>query len=379
LRALKNRRRGTVVESRERRKTVPGWPGYVRRQRNGTWVFIIERMMRGRRFHVSTGATTITAARAQLERFQADPTNYDPRGSEAAGTLRLTDELIAEWEAFSLAKGNGGPYTRDHGRKLLMWALRLNGADLRKLTLQRLRACLEGLGARKHRIIALKSFFTWLRTEKGLLTTAQDATLDLPVPQSSPEKHRRRKVVAWQLVERLLAHWSERAEAERWCPRRRDDRLQPGDDAQRRRDCLLLLTATGWHVTELLRFIRGGEVVRQAKGDAQAVLVVRHKGGELTRTPVVHREHLDAAERLRAAGHAPRNIEKKHRAACVAAGVPPFGLGVMRHSVATWAHEAGAAPELIAQFLGHKDARTTKRFYIDLAVPTNVIPLRRVH
>jgi hypothetical protein len=32
----------------------------------------------------------------------------------------------------------------------------------------------------------------------------------------------------------------------------------------------------------------------------------------------------------------------------------------------------------VARFLGHKDKRTTERFYVDVAVPTNVIPLRRV-
>lgn len=361
-----------------KRRRVPGWPGYLHRQKNGLELFIIERMIGGQRYHVSTGAHSMTAAKAQLERFEADPANYDPRGAADVGLLRLTDRLIEEWESFSIAKGNGRAYTRDHGRKLAAWMLHLGGTDLRKLTLRHLREGLQGLGASKHRIIAIKSFYTWLRTEKGLVTTAQDATLDLPVPQGSPEKHRRRKSVPWQHVEQVLAHLAERALSERWRPRWRDDRIEPAADTDRRRDCLLLLTATGWHVTELLRFIRGGEVVRQAKGDAQAVLVVRHKGGELTRTPIEHREHLDAAERLRAAGAAPRYLEKQHAIACDDAGVPRFGLGVMRHSVATWAVEAGALPEAVSHFLGHKDPRTTKRFYIDVAAPTNVIPLRRV-
>jgi site-specific recombinase XerD len=360
------------------RRTVPGWPGNVHRQKNGLDLFIIERKVRGRRYHVSTGAHTLTAALKQLERFEASPAEYDPRGGDGE-RLELTAKLIDEWKAHQLAKGNTRVYVRDQARKMGAWLLKLNSADLRKLTLRHLREGLQGLSARKHRIIAIKSFFAWLRTEKGLITTAQDATLDLKVPQASPEKHRRRKVVPWQDVEAVLAHLTATAAAEAWRPRARDDRLEPGEDLRRRRDCLLLLTATGWHVTELQRFIRGGELLRQASGDVLAVLVVRHKGGELARTPIVHREHLEAAERLRAAGKAPRNLEKQHRAACLAADVPVFGLGVMRHSVATWAVEAGATPEAVARFLGHKDSRTTKRFYVDVAVPTNVIPLRRIH
>jgi len=359
------------------RRRVPGWPGYIHRQKNGLDLFIIERKVRGRRYHVSTGAHTLTAAKAQLERFEIDPAGYRPDGVDSE-RLQLTDELVEEWEAFSIAKGNGRVYTRDHGRKLLRWALALNGADLRKLTLRQLREGLQGLSARKHRIIALKSFFTWLRTEKGLLTTAQDATLDLKVPQASPEKHRRRKVVPWEHVEKVLEHLRGKASAAATRQPGPYDKLEPGADAARRADCLLLLTATGWHVTELERFIRGGELLRQAGGDVLAVLVVRHKGGELARTPITHREHLEAAERLRASGEVPRNLQKEHVAACIVAGVPPFGLGVMRHSVATWAVEAGAAPEAVARFLGHKDKRTTERFYVDVAVPTNVIPLRRV-
>jgi integrase len=365
------------VGSELRRKRLPGWPGYLSLQDDGRWTFVIEKQIEGTRYHVSTRCHALKPALKQLEAFEANPSAYDARGHDAE-RLVLTDKLIEEWEAFSTAKGNGRKYTRDHGRKLAVWMLKLNGADLRKLTLRQLREALTGLSARKHRIIAIKSFFTWLRTEKGLLTTAQDASLDLLVPQSSPEKHRRRKVVPWQHVEKVLAHLEAEAEKDRARVREAFDKLEPGLDAQRRRDCLLLLTATGWHVTELERFIRGGEVLRQASGDVLAVLVVRHKGGELARTPLSHREHLDAAERLRASGEVPRHLQKEHVATCVSAGVPSFGLGVMRHSVATWAVEAGAAPEAVARFLGHKDRRTTEKFYIDVAVPTNVIPLRRV-
>ncbi len=359
------------------RRTVPGWPGYIHRQANGLDLFIIEKMIRGRRYHVSTGASTITAAKVQLDRFQANPTIYDPRGGDG-DRLLITAKLVAEWKAFQFAKGNSGRYVRDQARKLAKWTEKLAGADLREITLRNLKEGLRGLPARKHHIIALKSFCTWLRTEKGLLTTAQDASLDLKVPQASPEKHRRRKVVPWDNVEKLLAWLDAQAIEDAKRERLPTDKLEPGEDLRRRRDCLLLLTATGWHVTELERFIRGGEVLRQASGDVIAVLVVKHKGGELARTPITHREHLEAAERLRKSECVPRNLQKEHVVACRAAGIPSFGLGVMRHSVATWAVEAGASPAAVSQFLGHKDPRTTSKFYIDLRVPSNVIPLKRV-
>lgn len=358
------------------RRRVPGWPGYIHRQKNGLDLFIIERKIRGRRYHVSTGAHTITAAKAQLERFESDPAGYRPDG--AGDRLQLTAQLVIDWTTFQHAKGNTGKYVRDHARKMATWAERLAGADLRKLTLKQLRDGLAGLSAQKHRIIAIKAFFSWLRTEKGLVTTAQDATLDLKVPQSDPAKWKKRKAVPWQHVEKLLAHMQAAVEAETGRELAATDKVHPGEDARRRRDVLLLLTATAWHVTELRRFIRSGEIVRQASGEVLAVLVTMHKGKEPTRMPVVHREHLEAADRLRMYGKIPRWLERTHYEFCDAAGVPRFGLGVMRHSVATWAVEAKEHPERVAAFLQHKDPRTTKRFYIDVAVPTNVIPLRRV-
>lgn len=42
--------------------------------------------------------------------------------------------------------------------------------------------------AKKARIIALKSFFSFLREEEAVLTSARKATLDLKVPQARPGK-----------------------------------------------------------------------------------------------------------------------------------------------------------------------------------------------
>lgn len=328
--------------------------GYVHQGSEGLPTFIIERRVRGHRFHVSTRCHTERAALKQLERFEADPFGYQPEGEAADGPLLMTAELISEHDDWQRAR-NTPQHAAAVARYLADWQEDLAGRDLRRLTLRdALKPALDRrVTCRGHRIAAIKVFFSWLRRERGLLTSAQDATLDLAVPQTEPEKRKRRKAVAWQHVEAAL-----------------------GKLTGPHRDCLLLLTATGWHVTELERFCRGGEVVPQAGGEVLASLVVRHKGGDLTRTPITHLEHLEAAQRLRAAGVVPRRLNAKVREACRAAEVAEFTLGVMRHSVATWAAEAGASADVISQFLGHKDRRTTARFYIDLAVPTNVIPLR---
>jgi integrase len=333
------------------------WPGgYVHRQKDGQPLFIIERRVRGRRFHVSTRCHSLRAAMKQLERFEADPLGYAPEGEEREQGLVLTAQLVQEFHAWQLAKGNTRRHANDMAHRLADWVEDFGGKDLRQLSLRDdIKPALQRRPTnRAHRIIALKAFFSWLRKEKHLLTSAQDATLDLPVPQARPEKHRRRKAVELETV---------RAAAEGLAPAYRD--------------MLTVLAGTGWHVTELERFVRHpeSELVYARRGDTLAVLVTRHKSGGHTRTPVNDGEVLAAAERLRARGELPRKPNEALKAACRAAGVAPFTFGVMRHTVATWAVEHGALPSQVAEFLDHKDKSTTKRFYQDVAVPTVQVPL----
>jgi integrase len=207
--------------------------------------------------------------------------------------------------------------------------------------------------ATQHRIIAIKAFCSWLREHKFLLERRDDATLDLAVPQAVPEKHKRRKAVEVNRVRAALKH------------------LAPAY-----RDCLLLLAHTGWHVSELERFVRDADAsVTEGRGAVLGVLQVRHKIGHTTRTPVVDKAVLEAAKRLRDRGELPRRLNQTIAAACVAAGVETFTAGVMRHSVATWAIEQGTQAEVVAEFLGHQSKSTTLRFYADVGVPTLPIKL----
>lgn len=331
----------------------------MHRQRDGQPLFIIARTIEGKRFHVSTRAHNLTAAMKQLERFEADPWNYSPAGVEAEPPLVLTRQLILEHRQWSLTiKGNTTHHANDVAHRLGEWGRALGQRDLRKLSLRHdIKPALDRWEtSRRHRIIALKSFFAWLRKEKHLLVSAQDPTLDLPVPQATPEKARRRKVVE---PARVRAAW----------------RCLKGRYA----DMLEVLAATGMHVSELERFIRQDEAHLVHGKKPLAVLVTRHKTGVLTRIPLNDPAHVRAAERLKKGGTVPRWFRLHLKAACEKAGVEPFTPGVLRHSVATHAVASGATPDEVAAFLHHRDKRTTEKFYIDVAAPKLQVPVMRMH
>jgi integrase len=348
--------------------------GYVSVGKGGRRTYFIERSVRGERFHVSTRCHTTQGAMAQLKRFEGDPRNYTPEGVEVADTsLRMTTELLLEFRTWSIdTRGNTRKHANEMYNRLVEWLEDLKGKDLRRLTLggDLLPAIDRRLTCRPHRIIAIKSFFKWLRTKAALVTHAEDATLDLPVPQSVPEKWKRRKAVGFDVVQAAMS------------------RLGEGYQ-----DALWVLTGTGWHVTELCRFVRQpeSEIVlipakpgeldetTDAKGNrvrrTLAVLRTKHKNKERTRTPIQDAGVLAAAQRAKARGTVPRYLNRALSAACLAAEVPAFGYGVMRHSVATWALENGASPDDVSKFLQHKDRRTTERFYADVAAPTPRVDL----
>jgi site-specific recombinase XerD len=336
-----------------KRETIPGWPGYVHRKRDGAPLFIIEKMVGGRRFHVSTRASNITAATEQLKRFESNPEAYSPSG-DIGRPVRLTGQMLTDFRAWQRdVKGVTAKHAFYVAKYLADWGDDIGNRDLRALAPHELREMVGRRTARAHRIAALKVFFAWLRQERGLLRHHQDATLDLKVPQSTPEKHRRRKVLDIAAVEAILPHLKGPSRA-----------------------CVVVLAATGWHVTELDRFARRGELLDDTAG---AVAVTPHKSGDLHRTLLKHESHVEAAREVRANGCVPSRLRSEIRDANAAAKLPRerwVTPGVFRHSVATWAVEDGASLEDVARFLGHKDPRTTRRFYVDMRTPSGSIPLR---
>lgn len=336
--------------------------GYIHAQANGRPLFIIERKINGKRYHLSTRCHTERAALRQLERFEGDPDGYTPGGDAAEEPVRLDAAAQLEYRDYLKAKSSSGPAVTDRMRMLKHWMVDLGGLDLRTMSLRDhvMPALTKRTTSRPARIIALKAFMGWLRKERHVLTSAQDCTVDLPVPQAVPEKWKRRKALDRA---RALAAF---------------EKLEGPQ-----RDCLAVMIATGWHYTELARFVRAAESeiiypINQKDG-VLAVLATKHKNGEMTRTPLVHPEHVTAAEKLRKRRKMPKQrLNDALREACRLAEVPPFTAGVMRHSVGTWAVEDGALASAVSEFLNHKDARTTKRFYLDVVVPTTSVPVLRL-
>lgn len=326
------------------------WPGGFVRQTTRGPVYVIEREVMGVRFKVSTRTHTLKAAMAHLEAFEKDPARYSPTGALADRPLYATAEMVLEYRAHLLEKKRSWKHCNDTTHRLNEWLEFLEKRNLKSLAVADIKAEVARRRTSKGaRIAALKAFFGWLRKERGLLKHAEDITLDIRSVQAAPENRRRSKVVELERVAAVLPH------------------LQP-----ELRDVMLLLCATGWHFTEVQRFVkdRTSEVVETGAVAVVAVLITRHKGGGETRTPVGDVDTLAAAKRLKARGQFPRWAYRKLAVACAKAGVQPFTWGNFRHTVATYAVQKGATVPQASEFLSHKSPRTTARWYVDLKIPT---------
>lgn len=369
-------------------KRVGGWAGgYKLQTAGGDVVFYIEKRIDGVSFHVSTRCTSEEAARVHFRRFMKNPTAYSPSGAAPAlegDAVTLDAALILKYREYQLSDANGetpvSPAWADEMEaRLKDWLERLGSTrDLRTLSLHKdLKPALASWPTmRGARIKAIKGLFRWLKEETGKIEPGQDPTVALKVPQVAPEKWKRRKAMKLEHVRAVLTELE-----------------------QPTRDVLHLQSATGWHLSEVRRLVKEGELLDPPKGHAtvKGVLIVRHKSGETARTSLSHAEHVETARRLLALRDKPtgkngkakglpdrtwlakqmRRAIEKANAKLIASGsedrVPSFGLGVIRHSFATWAYESGTPVEVLAEFLGHKSKATTKRFYVDLGVPQALV------
>ena len=336
--------------------------GYVSLSPRGRKTFIIERRVSGEKFHISTRCHELRAALSHLDRFEKNPRAYRPQGSESDGALRVTAGLLAEFSDWHRTeRDNTAKYVSATGRYLEHWLEDLGGADWRQLSAHRhLKPALEerGPGERAPRIAALKIFFKWLRREKGFVTAAQDPTLDISVPQSSPAKLRERQVVDYATVASVL-------------------RALVG----RERDFLLVKAATGAHATEIRRLARGDnarlDVLAVPVEYAPTVIAVarfRHKSKRVVSHPIETRQLLEAIQRLQKDCPPERVVNESIRGICEALNLAPFTLGKMRHSFGTWHAEKGVEKQAIADGLHHLSPDTTESFYIDVMVPRPALP-----
>ncbi len=333
---------------------------------DGTTTFYIRRQVNGRRYVVSTGATTRRSALAQLERFEKDPEAYQPGGEVVREPVYLTNKNVEAFLAWSKKDRQNSPAWVEKQRRILAWwQKKLGATNLRRATLQdHIIPPLKGSTSRAQRTEVIKTFYGWLRKVQHTITAHEDPTYGaLPVDQGAPAQRTKSKVIPKEHYllarEHLIGAY---------------------------RDGLDVLAGTGWHVTELVRFANTGEIEplpksMQVLNGAVGVLVCpRHKSGDTHRT-AVSQEVLDAAARLRAAGWPADSVFPFYDAlagACRAVklpvprpdgtdGIDVFSPGQFRHSVATWAFEQGADPAAVSAFLGHKSPATTKKFYATLA------------
>jgi integrase len=336
--------------------------GYVSVGARGQKTYVIERRVNGEKFHVSTRCHALRAALSHLDRFEKNARAYRPQGGEGDGALHITADMLLEFADWHrTARDNTAKYVSATARYLEHWLADLGGADWRQLSAHRdLKPALDarGPGERAPRIAALKIFFKWLRREKGYVIAAQDPTLDLTVPQSSPAKLRARQVVDESRVGEVLRAL-----------------------AGRERDFLLAKAVTGAHATEIRRLVRGDnarlDVLERAVEYAPTVIAVarfRHKSKRVVSHPIETRQLLEALLRLQKDCPPDRAVNDAIRTVCARLGLPPFTLGKMRHSFGTWHAERGEAKQAIADGLHHLSADTTESFYIDVMVPRPALP-----
>ncbi len=330
---------------------VEGWTGKhgrVWKDQDGTLHFHIRKQIGGRRCQQATGATSLRAALAHLDRFEADPDAYRPTGSGRKDPIYFDNALCVDFLKWSLnEKRNSAKWVGQQRLYLAWWLEKLGRIDLRRATLQEhIMPALRGATAKPQRIATLKVLYAWLRTERHELGAAEDPTYGaLKVPQSIPEQHRRVKALPKEHIGLVLEHLA----SDRW------------------RDLLRVLAGAGMHVAELERFAADGSIEplpRDGRAEgAEGVIVIPSTKSGATLRVAVSADVLAAAKRVLEAGTFDRQkLTKAIHSACKVARIPAFGPGQLRHSVATAAVNAGADPARVAAFLGHKSPRTTRRW-----------------
>ncbi len=373
---------------------MPSWTGKWKGGRtyqthNGRTVYVLRKMVQGKHYEITLEARSQSDAEAELALFLRDPGAYQTR-SQAERTRQdaevyLESATVGRFLEYLRGQGRTEKYRRNVRAYLTFWAEALADRDLREVTLQELkRELAKASTAKKHRIIAIKSFFSFLREVEAVLPASQDATLGLKVPPPRPEKAKRNKGYTMAEVEkfyRAISGWES--------PKLGGMKT----DVQAVRDLVVLHAKTGMHRSEIERIARGECELRTVDDHSEIRGVVRfvHKSGR------VHAQSLDAqaltaAQRLQARGGAPADswVRKVLRRAAKSLGREPLKLGQMRHSFVSWAQLHGRkvrpteAPGVplpeIAEAIGHLHATTTSRFYDVAEVkPMIVLPIRLEH
>lgn len=330
--------------------------------------YLIERWIDGKHWHYSTKCRTERAALKELERFEQSPADYRAgRGAKSTG-LVVTPQLIDEYLDWMQAGQLSKPYIKEHQRHLTELMTALEGRDLRRIGFVALRDLVNSFGpvAKWNRTKCIKAFASWLRRHKGALPRNEDPTLDLLNPVQTPEKHRRRKAMDPETVEKAISLMENPAIA----------------------DIAIVLKSTGLHISEMLRFANGDGGLFEPADWQEGVLgnlLVRHKTDMRRKVPASHvvaildQRTLDALKRIQARGKGPSRgaIQLSDEAVSKKLGVK-FSMGWNRHSVATWLAKGGTPEREIANLLGQKTTNMAKQVYIDLGLSARPVPIPKL-
>jgi integrase len=375
---------------------MPNWNGkwaggrtYLRKDGSTAWV--LDKMVNGVAHTITLDAKSEEEAKAELALFRRDPVGYRVRSEAASQSLgemvRIDDETVGKFLAHLAAGGRTTRYMKSARTYLAAWAGAFGGRDLRAVDLKAVNDALDAWpNARKHRIIYLKSFCSFLE-EKGLLPIERNPTRALPVPAARPEKAHREKGYTAELLERLYrAIYG-------WKSPKFGSGSETVTEVQSVRDVFVLRAKFGMHGTEVERVARGEAKIRELKdlGEIAGTIRFLHKNGDM-HTVSVDAQGLAAAQRLVQRGTAPAESWVRKVVSRAAKAVKSTGAvnpGELRHSFITIASESGeeVRPKrggvplaTVSAVVGHRSTSTTRKFYDGTQVPPMIkLPMQLFH
>ncbi len=343
--------------------------GRILRTGDGAIRYQIRKMVGGRSYSIVLDARTEEDAELELRAFLSDPSGY--LGEARAGErppAEMTARLIDDFRKHLVAHGRTDRYAMNVAVYLAAWRGAIGSADLAHLNGRTVKGRLaEWPTARKHRIIAFKSFCSWL-VERGDLDPAESPGRFLTVP-SARRTHETKgySIAEVEALYRVL-------------------------ESQALRDMLCLQAKTGMHCTEVERLARGDWKAREVARHAPiaGTVTFRHKTGRL-KTLSLDAQTFAAAVRLQERGEAPYNkaihwaVGKAHEKH----GTARINFGWLRHSFGTWLADcgdvfrptgAGASLDDVARALGHTNTQTTQLHYLSVQVPPMYrVPIHLTH
>lgn len=376
--------------------------GYIRYDAKGRATYYIAQMRDGRRYHFSTGQHNPKNAYLELVKFDANPPAYR-RGGTADGhePLYMTASLVDEYVAFCERPEDeeGAENTPDwvkRKRSVLEWWMkkfadeRGRALDLRNIPPSFITTILDGrrdevrpkqwkvepATDKRTKRNVIKRFYSWLRQVRREVSRDQDPVMDLPVGKgrsSISQAGVRKDLVKPEHVKKVIEHGIERSVLYA--------------------HVLAVQAGTGWHTTEMMRFVARGSVEPIPEGAEEPGCVAqlvcpKHKSGKEHRTKV-QQNVLDAAQALLASprhhhrGNGERhgsfsrsNYEKWVTATSEEVGVPVFRPSWMRHTNATYAllrQRQADGTGKVGAFLGHAEgSKMVETHYAPKVAPPKI-------